>query len=392
MAAAEIGDLPTIDGSFQKLKNFPEYAATQKFFEGMLCLGRSKPLLAIPLFQEASKDAAIRTKALTQLGNAYMRSRQRLDSIAAYESALQEDDSANEARLNLAYVLKDMISWEDSKKHLTTLAERQYRLGVVNQLLGDIHSEMGQYAEAATAYEASLAADKANPSNSSTISSLIMCRMELGNLEGIDEYLSGVDSPGVRESAKALILAAKDETESAFSALEKALLENPNDATANLTYGRLMVATNSKEKAIEALTNLQGPMGFYTRNLKLFDVIVKLATIAENQDVAASAQQKVDQLKDLESQFLSKLADVVKTREGTQSRIELGDLATETGRFPLARSVYQGAAYIDPTLEDAIETKIQAIFSSQPPMARPPRRGPPPGTIAPPDLAPEPTP
>ena len=133
-------------------------------------------------------------------------------------------------------------------------------------------------------------------------------------------------------------------------------------------------------------------MGFYTRNLKLFDVIVKLATIAENQDVAASAQQKVDQLKDLESQFLSKLADVVKTREGTQSRIELGDLATETGRFPLARSVYQGAAYIDPTLEDAIETKIQAIFSSQPPMARPPRRGPPPGPIAPPDLAPEPTP
>ena len=116
----------------------------------MLYLGKSKPLLAIPLLQEASKNTHVRIKALTQLGNAYMRSRQRLESIDAYESVLQEDENTNEARLNLAYVLKDMISWDDAKKHLTTLVERKFRPGIVNQLLGEIYADMGQYAEAAS--------------------------------------------------------------------------------------------------------------------------------------------------------------------------------------------------------------------------------------------------
>ena len=66
-----------------------------------------------------------------------------------------------------------------------------------------------------------------------------------------------VDSAGIRESARALMLAAKGETKQALSALDQALQENPNDATANLTYGRIMAEIGSKEKAIEALTNLQ---------------------------------------------------------------------------------------------------------------------------------------
>jgi len=392
MAALEIGDVPMIERSAQKLKEFPELAAEQKLLEGMLYLGKSRPLLAIPLFQEASKDDAVRIKALTQLGNAYMRSRQRLECIAAFESVLQEDENTDEARLNLAYVLKDMISWDDARKHLTILVERKFRPGIVNQLLGNIYTDMGKLAEAATAYEASLAADPDNPSNSATMSSLIMTRMELGNLEGIEEYLPGVDSAGVRESARALILAAQDQTEQAFSALEQALVENPNDATANLTYGKLMVASGSKEKAIEALTNLQGQISSDTLNLKLFEVVAKLATIAEDQELAATAQQKVDQLKDLESQFSSELADVIKTREGTQARFELGDLAAATGRFQLARSIYLSAAFIDPTLASAVDTKIQALFMSQPPIVPPKNRATAPETIVPADLAPEPTP
>ena len=142
----------------------------------------------------------------------------------------------------------------------------------------------------------------------------------------------------------------------------------PNDTTANLTYGKIMAGIGSKEKAIEALASLQGPISSQTRNLKLFEVVVKLATIAEEHGIAATAQQNVDQLKDLESQFSAKLADVVKTREGAaQARIELGDLAAATGRFELARSIYQGAVYIDNTLEAAVETKMQALYALQPP-------------------------
>ena len=392
MAALENGDVAAIERSVQKLKDFPEHAAEQKLLEGMLYLGKSKPLLAVPFLQDASKDPTVRIKALTQLGNAYMRSRQRLECIAAFESALKEDEKADDARLNLAYVLKDMNSWDDAVKHLTTLVERKFRPGIVNQLLGNIYADMGQYEEAAAAFEAALTADPTSPTNSATTSRLLKCRIETGNFEGVEEFLPGVDDAGVRESVRALTLAAKGETKQAFSALDQALLESPNDATAHLTYGRIMAEIGSKEKAIEALTSLQGPISIHTRNLNLFEVMVKLATIAEDEELAATAQQKVDQLKDLESQFSAKLADVVKTREGTQTRIELGDLAAETGRFELARSMYQSAFYIDNTLEAAVDAKILALFASQPPMVPQRNRANALETMAPPDLAPEITP
>ncbi len=389
MAALESGDVAAIERSVEKLKDFPEHASEQKLLEGMLYLGKAKPLLAIPFFQDASKDAAVRIRALTQLGNAYMRSRQRLECIDAFESALQEDDNTDDARLNLAYVLKDMISWDDAVKHLTTLGERKFRPGIVNQLLGDIYADTGQYAEAAAVFEAALTADPTSPTNSSTTTRLLKCRIETGNFEGVEEFLPFVDDAGVRESVRALTLAAKGETKQALSALDQALLENPNDATAHLTYGRIMAEIGSKEKAIEALTSLQGPISIHTRNLKLFEVMAKLATIAENQELVATAQQKVDQLKDLESQFSTKLAEVVKTREGTESRLELGDLAAATGRFELARTIYQGVVFLDLNMEAAVNAKIQELYMSQAPFV--PQRNRPDAleTMAPADLAPE---
>ena len=114
MAAFEKGDVAAIERNVKKLKDFPEYASEQKLLEGMMYLGKSKPLLAIPLLHDASQKSSIRTKALTQLGNACMRSRQRVECLEAYETVLQEDENADEARLSLVYVLKDMTSWEEA--------------------------------------------------------------------------------------------------------------------------------------------------------------------------------------------------------------------------------------------------------------------------------------
>lgn len=165
---------------------------------------------------------------------------------------LQEDQNMDEARLNLARIYKNMISWEDATKQLTILVERKFAPGDVQQMLGDIYADMGQYAEAATAYEAAILVDPTNPTNSETTSRLLMCRIETGNVEGLEELLQGVDAPGVRESTRALILAGKDEIEGALSALDLTLLENPNDLIANQTYGKIMAKSGSKEKSIEA--------------------------------------------------------------------------------------------------------------------------------------------
>ena len=392
MAALENGDLDAIELSVQKLKGFPEHAAELKLLEGMLYLGKSKPLLAIPLLQDASKEPAIRIKALTQLGNAYMRSRQRVECIAAYESAIQEDENTDDARLNLAYVLKDMISWDEALKHLAILLERRFKPGVVHQMMADIYADRGQYAEAAAAYETAMSADPTNPGNSAKASRMIACRIETGNLEGAEEFLSGVDAAGIRESARALILSEKGETQQALSTLDQVLQESPNEPTASLTYGRIMAGIGSKEKAIEALTNLQQLIRMQTRNLKLYEVVTALATTAEKEEIAATAQQNVDQLKDLESQFSAKLAEVCKTREGTQARIELGDLAAATGHLELARTFYQSTGFMDTTLEAAAEAKIQELYVTQPPLVQLGNIGEGTEPVAPADPGPEVTP
>ena len=202
MAALEKGDLSATELSVAKLKKFPEHVSEQKLLEGMLYLGKSKPLLAIPLLHDASKEPAIRIQALTQLGNACRRSRQRVECIEAYETVLEEDKNADDARLSLASVLKDMTSWEEALMHLQTLVERKFRPGVVHQLMADIYADMGRYAEAAAAYEAALVADPADPSNATKASRLITCRIETGNLEGIEGFLQSVDAAGIRESAR----------------------------------------------------------------------------------------------------------------------------------------------------------------------------------------------
>ena len=386
------GDIVAVERSIQKLKNFPDRASELKLLEGMLLLGKSKPMLAIPLLQDASKNPAIRVIALTQLGNAYIRSQQRVESIAAYESALQEDQNMDEARLNLARIYKNMISWEDAIKQLTILVERKFAPGDVQQMLGDIYADMGQYAEAATAYEAAILVDPTNPTNSETTSRLLMCRIETGNVEGLEELLQGVDAAGVRESTRALILAGKDEIEGALSALDLTLIDNPNDLIANQTYGKIMAKSGSKEKSIEALTSLQLQIGMHTHNLKLFEVVAELAKIVKDEELAATAQQNVDQLKDLKSQFLAKLGEVVKTREEAPARVELGDLAAATGQMELARTIYLAAGVIEPTLQGVCDAKILSLYEATPPLVPLRTRGTTPETVTPADQTPGPTP
>ena len=365
MAAVAKGDVATVERSVKKLKNFPEHAAEQKLLEGILILGKSKPLMAIPLLKEAAADPRTRVTALTQLGSAYMQSRQRAECIEAFEMALKEDENADTARLNLAHILKEMVSWEDALKHLGILKDHQFNLGVVHQLIADIHAESGRNAEAADEFRASIEADPTNPTNSQKASRLIRCQIAVGDLSSIEEFVSMVDNPGIHSSANALILAKKGEVNNALTALDNALLETPNDKDANLAYAEIMAGIETKGKAIEALASLQQPASFQPRNLRMFEFVTKIATTAERVELASVAQQNVDQLRDLESQFAAKLSEVVKTRDDAKSRIELGDLAAATGRMEFARAAYMSASFVDRSQGDIVDEKVLSLFSIQ---------------------------
>jgi tetratricopeptide (TPR) repeat protein len=275
-AALEKGDVAAVERSIEKLKQYPEHAAEVKLMEGMMYIGKSKPLLAVPLLREAADDQSLRTKAMVQLGSALTRSRQRLEAIEVFEAVLKEDDSADDARMNLAFLYKDMVSWETALEHLLVLKEHGHQLGGVHQMLADIYFDMGKFADAATEYKAAIEAEPTSPANSQKAARLMKCAIETGDFEGVDEFTALVDSEGIRDSVRALKLAQKGETEEALSALEHVLQEIPNDTTANVTHAQILAGLDSKERAIEGLTLLREPASYMTRSLKMFEAVAKL--------------------------------------------------------------------------------------------------------------------
>lgn len=364
--ALEKGDVTAVERNIGKLKQYPEHAADQKLMEGMMYIGKSKPLLAVPLLREAANDPKVRSKAMVQLGSALTRSRQRLEAIEVFETVLKEDESADDARLNLAYLFKDMISWDIALQHLLVLKEHGHKLGSVHQMLADIYFDMGKFADAATEYKAAIEAEPTSPANSSKAARLLKCKMETGEFEGAEEYVSLVDAGGLRDSFRALKLAQDGETEEALSTLEHFLHEMPNDMTANITNAQILAKLDSKDRAVAGLTMLREPASYMTRNLKMFEAVAKLGVTAERPELTITAQKNADQLRDLEAQFAAKLGEVIKTRDNAQSRIELGDLAAAAGNPEVARTIYLAATYIDKAFEPAVEEKMQALYQPLP--------------------------
>ena len=368
MAAVEAGDAVVAQKNIQKLKRFPEYSSKLTLLEGMVYLGTSKPLLAIPLLQDAAKDPEVRIQALSQLGNAHLRSGRRVDCIAAYETALHDDENADTVRFNLANVLKEMLNWDDSLKHFKILQDHNFQPGMVHYMIADIYSEMGQLSEAATEYEAAIRADPTDAANSRKALGLFRCRIKLRDLKGLEEFLPLVDSEGIRNSWRALELVGKNDSEQALAAVEHVIEEDPGHVMAIQVYGQIVAETGSKEKAVETLKKLRTPLEFNARNLRLFEVMASLAKIAEEEELAAVLQQNIDQLKDQENQFLAKLNDVVKTRDDTQARFQLGDLAAAIGRPQFAQLCYQSASLIDSSLESAAQAKVLSLYGNPLPL------------------------
>jgi tetratricopeptide (TPR) repeat protein len=236
----------------------------------------------------------------------------------------------------------------------------------VHQMLADIYFDMGKFSDAAIEYKAAIEAEPTSPTNSQKATRLLNCKMETGDFEGDDEYVSLVDAGGVRDSFRSLKLAHDGETEEALSTLENFLHEMPNDMTANVANAKILASVDSKERAVAGLTMLREPASYLTRNLQMFEAVAKLGATAERPELAITAQQNADQLKDLESQFSAKLNEVIKTCDNAQSRIELGDLAAAAGHPEVARTMFQGATFIDKSLELAAEGKIQSLYQPLP--------------------------
>lgn len=368
VAAAEGGDARGLEQGIAALKAFPDRRSQQSLLEAMLHTGRSRPLKAVPLLQEAARDEKLKVKALSLLGSCYASASNRKQALLTLEEAVAVDEHADDARLNIVRLLTTNLSWDEALAQSEFLIAHKARLPEALNLRADIFYERGQYAEAADAYQASIEANIHDPSNGTKVNQLLKCLSELGEHERAERFIDGTDSQAIRECMRAEALLAEGKVKEATTALEVIRVENPNDPWMTRIYGKAMLTYQTPEKAAEGVAVLRPVASIFTRDMELYEVFAQLAAAAGETELAALLTQNVDQMNALHQEVAQQLAEVTKTRDDEEARIKLAHAAAAAGRFDLSRKAWEALMSYFPEREGEFMAEMMQMIVTPPPL------------------------
>ena len=368
LVAADKQEANAVKVAAEKLSTYPEFAARKKLLEGLLHLGSSRPLKAIPLLKEASEEPEIRTRSLMLLGSAYAQSEDLKRSVEAFETVLKLDENANDARFRLASVYKEILALDLSVSHLDVLIKGKHKITECCRMRGDILFDRRQFAEAASDYEAAIGADKNNPINSVIAERLVQCLLKLDELEKAEGYLSLLDQTSAKSFIEAERLLKSGDLVKLGAVVDSLQSNAPFDPRVHILYGRRMLKEGTADKAAEGLAGLNESLRNVTRNAELFQVVAELAQVAGDKNLANAAKENFDQLQALDKEFLTQLAAVSKTEDGYEERLKLAQLSREIGQLDFAARAYESLthAYPDKSLE--LTTLKNQLYAVLPPL------------------------
>lgn len=368
LVAADKQDVNTIKTVAEKLAAYPDFEKKKMLLDGLLQLGSSRPLKAIPLLTDASEEPTIRVRSLMLLGSAYAQSEDLKRAIETFETVLKEDEGSSDARFRLASVYKEMMAFDLSLSYLDALIKAEYKLPETRKMRGDILFDRRQFAEAANDYEAAIQANKNNPVNSVIAERLIQCVLKTGDLERAEEYLPIVDQSSAKGFFEAAKLLQSGDLDKAAVIVHSLRESGSYDPRGHILYGRMMLKEGTADKAAEGLAGLKLSFRLVTRSAEFFQVVAELARAAGDVDLATAAQQNFDQLQALDKEFLDQLAAVSKTEEGYEDRLKLAQLAREIGQLEFASQVYQSLTHAYPDKASELATLKDQMYTMLPPL------------------------
>jgi len=354
LVAAEKSDLPGLLVQIERLKRVPGRERQVQFLEGVVFLGNSKPLKAIPMFEKASEDETVRVKALLSLGRAYGISGQLNKASTVLNSIVDDPNNGDMARLTIAGMLGTVQAFEPALAHLNVLAEKKFQLGKVLYQRGEILFDLGKIQEAQADYAAAIDADKTDPENSLKAVRLLRSRAITGNFTDVDKYADLLDNPVAQNHLRAERLLADGKLKEAVTALDMAKRDSPANPQLSVTFGKVMLAYNTPEQARQALPEVFATCETFPRSIEYMGVLQKLAALAGNTEVAMKAQQNLNQLKVLRDQMDEQLKVIGANYDDFEGRMKLADMAMECGEGEFAERVYRGLFIFFPDKETIV--------------------------------------
>gem|GEM_PF-472063 len=351
LAAGEVGNRDLLQQRLEKLRKYPAFEAHAQFLDGVLFLGRSMPLKAIPLLKKASENPELRAKALLSLGRAYGTSGQLQAAITTLDSLVGDPEVGNQARFIACGMLATAQAWDAAIVHLRELQKVGYEKAKVLYQLAEIEFDRGNYAEAETLYADAIEEFPADPTNSVKASRLLDCRLQLGTLKDSDKYIGMVDNQITAALYRSEDLIASGKLKEARTAIERGMREAEGSPMMAFQIGKLALAEKDKDAANGVLNEVLAACIRFPRSIDGMRVLAQLSELLEDGDLLDKSRQNLERLEALREEMRALMPTVSSTITEIEPRVRLAELARECGDAELMQKVFRGLLLFNPDKE-----------------------------------------
>ncbi|MEY3175987.1 MAG: MalT-like region [Planctomycetota bacterium] len=361
LAAGEAGDRELLQQKLEQLRKYPAFESHTQFLDGVLYMGRSMPLKAIPLLRQASENPELRSKALLSLGRAYGTAGQLQAAITTLEGLVDDPESGNQARFIASGMLATAQSWDAAIVHLRALEKTGYEKPKVLYQLAEIEFDRGNYAAAETLYAAAIEEFPTDPTNGIKASRLLDCRLQLGTLKDSDNYIEMVDNKLTASLYRAENLLAAGKFNEARTAVERGMREAEGSPMMSFQLGKLALAEKNIDSAKQVLNEVLAACIRFPRSIDGMRILAQLAELVGDTDLQNKARQNLEQLDAARQQMRDIIPVVGSSLTDLEPRLRLAELARECGDADLMQKVFRGLMLFNPDKEGELTQRRQQL-------------------------------
>jgi tetratricopeptide (TPR) repeat protein len=361
LAAGEAGNRDLLQQKLEQLRKYPAFESHTQFLDGVLFMGRSMPLKAIPLLKKASENPELRSKALLSLGRAHGTAGQLQEAVNILNSLTEDPDAGKQARFIAAGMLATAQAWDAATSHLRELEKVGFEKPKVLYQLAEIEFDRGNYAEAETLFAAAIDAFPTDPTNSIKASRILECRLQLGTLKDSDKYIEMLDNQMMAALFRSENLMAAGKVKEARTAVERGMREAQGSPMIAFQMGKLAVAEKSADAAKGVLNEVLAACIQFPTSLDGMKTLEQLARLTEDADLQDKARQNIEQLEAVRKQMRDLIPVVGSTLTDIEPRLQLAELARQCGEAEMMQKVFRGLLLFHPDREGELMQKQRQL-------------------------------
>lgn len=346
VTALEQGDIDRVREAVENLGKSPQYAPHVHFLNGALLLRGGDVLGSLREFDLAAFHPELEVRVLVLSGQALYQANRAREAEQRWLKAIElaPDNAAAHRWLGVYYY--DLGAMEDAVRHLERVAELAPDDARVHRLMALIHKDFGHFAQAAEHYEKSLQRDPHPQDLSAILTELAESRMELREYE---KALASLERAA--PDPKILVLQAEcylnlGQAKLALARVDEALGVAPQDRSALLTKGKILLESSDAATAVKVLSEA---CLLHRKDYFVHFTLAQAQRLAGDAEGAEKTSALAENLRSEWHEYSELNRKAIEDTANVGLRHELGLFALRLDRPDLAIGWFRAALALDPT-------------------------------------------